>query len=127
MVDSLKKKVEIFVILTKAKHCALCFGSLFMHVIPSLFIIQSSIVLEEEGLGVFCYLELLIMGLCYRWKDNCWIWRDNWNESSCVWRAMLVPNVIIANKDHQVLIEITKEMGVGVWGQFLSLANLEGS
>jgi hypothetical protein len=66
LVDFFPKKVEIFVILTKAKHCALCFGSLFMHVIPSLFIIQSSIVLEEEGLRVFCYLELLIMGLCCR-------------------------------------------------------------
>jgi hypothetical protein len=40
---------------------------------------------------------------------------------------MLVLNVIIANKDHQVLIDIAKEMGVGVWGQFLSLANLEAS
>jgi hypothetical protein len=42
---------------------------------------------------------------------------------------MLVPNVIIANKDHQMLLDvyIVKEMGVGVWGQFLSLANLEAS
>jgi len=27
---------------------------------------------------------------------------------------MLVPNVIIANKDHQELIEIAEEMGLGV-------------
>ncbi len=32
-----------------------------MHVIPSLFIIQSSIVLEEEGLGGFRYLQFLII------------------------------------------------------------------
>jgi hypothetical protein len=63
------------------------------------------------------------MGLCCRWKDNCCIWRDNLNESLCI----LMPNVIIANKGHRVLIDIAKEMGVGVWGQFLSLANLEAS
>jgi hypothetical protein len=40
---------------------------------------------------------------------------------------MLVLNVKIANKDHQVLINIAKEIGVGVWGQFLGLANLEAS
>jgi hypothetical protein len=62
LIDFFKKKLKILFFGQKPNIVCVCFSrSLFMHVIPSLFIIQSSIILEEEDLGGFCYLKFLII------------------------------------------------------------------